>query len=179
MRTRGQINSAVIVDFKLAFTEYQKSFPEDDSVVPKFVPLTKFWPTVGDDEIPDFSRSCNDLYCHRKSCIVNEYYSNQRRQLAKLQPTIRQWLEDFDNMADKDEQNVNFKAYMQEKDLIRLLPGVVPGFSLRNRVWGKYPHEQARFIPSGVRQMLRAQSTYGARNSSTQPRSARVCSATG
>lgn len=132
-----QINSAVIIDFKLAFTEYQKSFPEADSVVPKFIPLMRYWPAVGDHEIPDFSTSCNVLYCHSKSCVVNEYYRNQRRQLAKLEQTIRQWLEDFDILNDKEEERSKFKEHMHERDLIKLLPGVVPGFSLRNRVWGK------------------------------------------
>lgn len=101
-----------------------------------FNPLTKFWPELP-REILDFSTSCSDLYCHDRECIQNAYYNNQKRQLAKLEPTIKQWLENFDNLTGKDEENIKFKAYMQEKDLIQLLPGVVPGFSLRNRVWGK------------------------------------------
>ncbi|KAJ4387560.1 hypothetical protein N0V93_008155 [Gnomoniopsis smithogilvyi] len=165
---KEEIDSAVIIDLKLAFTEYEKSFPEADSVVPRFLSLTRCWPAVGGAEIPDFSKSCSKLYCHSKDCIEDEFYDNQKRQLAKLESTINQWvLEDFEAFAEKDKEKTHFKAYMEEKDLTKLLPGVVPAFSLRNRAWVQVSLDQLEYVkqqndwnklvlPKGHREIVQA-----------------------
>lgn len=128
------------MDFKLAFTEYEKSFPPADSVVPQFNSLTRCWPPVTSPgwEIPDFARSCKTLYCHNDECIKNEYYDSQKRQLAKLEITINQWLENWNALTGKDKEDTKLKTDMQGKGLIQLLPGTVPAFALRNRTWGMY-----------------------------------------
>lgn len=48
-------------------------------------------------------------------------------------------LEEYEiEKSDQNDGMRKFKQYMEEKDLIRILPGVVPGFALRNRKWGKF-----------------------------------------
>lgn len=47
-------------------------------------------------------------------------------------------LADFDPEGGRPEdQLVNINKFLEENDLIRLLPGWVYGFALRNRKWGK------------------------------------------
>lgn len=47
-------------------------------------------------------------------------------------------LADFDTEGGRPEDQLeNVKKFLEENDLIRLLPGWVYGFALRNRKWGK------------------------------------------
>lgn len=129
-----------MVDLKLAFTEYQKDFPPDDSIIPKFKSLTKTWPLT-EQTIPDFyvrDMMCpHGQYCHSINCGSDRYFGSQRLQLDKLQPRLQELLEEIESLPRDEGDNGHLKGYMENQDLIELLPGSVPGFSLRNRAWGK------------------------------------------
>lgn len=140
-----QVHSAAVVDLKLACTEYQKEFPEQDAVIPTFKPFGKFWPEVG-AELSDCSVwariPCpHGPYCHGYSCVEDLYRTSQKNQLEKIEPKIQEVLEEFDFLPQEEGNIDRFKSYLEEQDLIELLPGVVPGFALRNRAWGKCLHE--------------------------------------
>lgn len=139
MKTNEQINSAVIVDFKSAFEEYHESFPDPEAVVPEFSSLTRIWPNIGNGEIYELYRNtCNVSWCHRSGCLSDPYYGYQKSQRENVEPKIKTLLEEYENEKPHNEEGLErFKEYMEKSDLIRPLPGVVPGFALRNRKWGK------------------------------------------
>lgn len=70
-------------------------------------------------------------------CSLDRYVENQRHHLEKLQPRIQDILEEFEPLPREDGEINRLKEYMESQDLIELLPGSVPGFSLRNRAWGQ------------------------------------------
>lgn len=129
-----------MVDLKLAFTEYQKDFPPDDSIIPKFKALTKTWPSL-ESTIPDFlvrdAPCSHNQYCYANMCGIDRYIESQRSQLDKLQPRVQELLEEIESLPRDEGDNSGLKEYMENQDLIELLPGSAPGFSLRNRAWGK------------------------------------------
>lgn len=129
-----------MIDLKLAFTEYQKDFPAGDSIIPKFKSLTKTWPLV-ERTIPDFfvcyPKCLHGPYCYSSRCGLDKHGESQRQHLEKLQPRIQDLLEEFESLP-REQMDINHvKEYMESQDLIELLPGSVPGFSLRNRGWGQ------------------------------------------
>lgn len=136
---RDQINSAVIIDFNLSFQEYQQSFPDSKHVVPQLAPLTGFWPASPIGEVDAFVTStCDDAWCHKDTCIADRYYELGLKQLGKIEDRIKGSLDEYDpSMILRKQGLQDFKQFMEEHQLIRLLPGVVPGFALRNRKWGK------------------------------------------
>ena len=139
-RSREEINSAVIVDFKLAFQEYRDSFVGGENVVPKLTSLAGYWPNTFSNEVLQlYSTSCSTLWCHDKDCLSDCYSSFHSDQVQKAEPKVKALLEEHDSgNLDNRGSLERFKAYMEEKDLIRLLPGIVPGFALRNRKWGMF-----------------------------------------
>ncbi|KAJ4419497.1 hypothetical protein N0V82_004942 [Gnomoniopsis sp. IMI 355080] len=173
--SREEVHSAVVVDLKLASTEYQKEFPDDDAVIPFFQTFkTEFWPAV-DGELSDLSgwefhpRPCHHgPYCLGDSCFVSHpYRSSQRSQLEKLEPKIQEVLEEFDYPFEEKGEIDRFKTYLEEQDLIELLPGVVPGFALRNRTWVQLNLDQLDYVekedewkkltlPKGHKQIVQA-----------------------
>lgn len=55
-----------------------------------------------------------------------------------MEDRIKSLLDDYEpSIVLRDRGLQDFKQFMEENDLIILLPGVVPGFALRNRKWGK------------------------------------------
>lgn len=132
----------MVVDTKLSFTEYQNEFPEDDMVKPAFAQFTKrFWPDVS-GELNDLSASygyntcVHGPYCLGYDCVFDLYQRSQRDQLATLEPRIQEILEEADFFPHGQSDIERFKTYLEDQDLLELLPGVVPGFALRNRSWG-------------------------------------------
>lgn len=140
-----QINSAVMVDFRLAFSEYGESFPDPGSTVPQFSTLTGTWPpSVSGESYEIYESTCDDLWCHKGDCIKDSYYSFQEDQVEKFEPELKLLLEEYEPGILQEKGGLDkFKEYMENHDLIRLLPGVVPGFALRSRKWGKLPGKQA------------------------------------
>lgn len=60
-------------------------------------------------------------------------------QAQKVAPKIKALLEEYESSKFQTVESLEeLKKYMEEKDLIRLLPGTVPGFALRNRKWGMF-----------------------------------------
>lgn len=146
-------NGPVVVDLKLAFTEYHKDFPQDDSIAPKFKSLSDFRPLDGTDVPALFDHSyatkaCLDgPYCYKRTCGCDRYNYTQIFKLRKLQQRIQDLLEEFETLPRAEEDIKCFKEYLENQDLIELLPGSVPGFSLRNRVWGGLPNNNVSKIP--------------------------------
>lgn len=132
----------MVIDLKLAFTEYQKDFPQDDSITPRFKSLSDFRPLDGTDIPALFDHSyatqtCLDgPYCYRRTCGCDRYNYTQLFKLRKLQQRLQDVLEEFDPLPKEQDDINSFKDFLENNDLIELLPGSVPGFSLRNRVWG-------------------------------------------
>ncbi|KAL1862622.1 hypothetical protein Daus18300_008419 [Diaporthe australafricana] len=132
--TREDCNSPVVIDLRLAFTESQKEFPESDDICPKSRSLTATWPAP---EVtlpglvytgPPFCK--HGQYCHGELCAEDMYDANQKEQLNKIQPRIQELLEGF-SPSQMEQEDVNrFKEYMESQELLDLLPGTVPGFSL-------------------------------------------------
>lgn len=139
----------MVVDLRLAFTEYKKEFPEEDAVIPAFKPFSNnFWPEwdrdLNDSSGWSGSECLHGQYCCATDCVIDLYSSSQKAQFGKLEPRIQEVLEEFEVLPQKQDDLDRFKDYLEEQDLIELLPGVVPGFALRNRAWGKCKHEACR-----------------------------------
>lgn len=136
----------MVVDLKLSFTEYEKEFPEDDMVTPTFKTFSdKFWPEMSEGLsdiygwVSPFSPpACvHGPYCHGSRCVKDLYELSQKSQLRTLEPRIQDLTEEADFSPQEQSDIDRFKAYLEDQDLIALLPGVVPGFALHNRAWGK------------------------------------------
>ncbi|KAL2289203.1 hypothetical protein FJTKL_02231 [Diaporthe vaccinii] len=171
--TKEECNGPVVIDLKLAFTEYQKDFPQDDSITPRFKSLSDFRPLDGTDIPALFDHSyatqaCLDgPYCYRRTCGCDRYNYTQLFKLRKLQQRIQDVLEEFDPLPNEQDDIDSFKDFLENNDLIELLPGSVPGFSLRNRVWVQLNLDQLNFIeqqddwnklalPKGHREIVQA-----------------------
>jgi len=64
---------------------------------------------------------------------------SQKRLQYKFESGIKLVLEEYESEKQRGKEGrEKFKRLMQEKDIIRLLPGTVPGFALRNRKWGQF-----------------------------------------
>ncbi|KAF2096574.1 P-loop containing nucleoside triphosphate hydrolase protein [Rhizodiscina lignyota] len=140
---REEINSAVIVDIKLAFQQYKGSFRNPDAVVPTFSALNGsllLTPlTIGQTvELHGGICRCgsSNEWCHNFQCTFDQYPNLQKVKRQKAVTVIRALLEECENEKSNQRDGLNnIKNFMEERDLIRLLPGVVPGFALRNRKW--------------------------------------------
>lgn len=134
-----QINSAVIVDFKSSFQEYQHEFRDPDDAVPKFTPISGLWPNEELGETYEiYKTKCTDGWCQKLDCLRDPCYASQATQVEKIEREIKSILEEYEDASLRQREGAEwFKKYLEEKDLIRFLPGVVPGFALRNRKWGK------------------------------------------
>ncbi|KPM40079.1 hypothetical protein AK830_g6502 [Neonectria ditissima] len=177
-KSREEISSAVMVDFKLAFSEYKDSFQDPDSVVPQFTTLIGPWPYGTDGETYEIYKStCDDLWCHQEECLVDPYTDFQEDQVEKIEPKVKLLLEEYETGALQEKEGLEeFKEYMEKHDLIRLLPGMVPGFALRRRKWVQLdlsqlmPLEQGDdwnklVLPPGHREMVQAMVETHARGS--------------
>ncbi|GAB1312064.1 hypothetical protein MFIFM68171_02274 [Madurella fahalii] len=149
--SREEINSAVIVDIKLAFQEYEGAFASGESVVPKLTSLIGYWPPAYAPEVLQLHISgCDNVWCHNSSCMNDCYFSFHADQVQKVEPKMKALLEEHESGKLDDKESLKrFKAYMEEKDLIRLLPGTVPGFALRNRKWVQLDLEKLQSLPQG------------------------------
>ncbi|KAK4207871.1 aaa family atpase protein [Rhypophila decipiens] len=125
--TREDINSPVVIDMKLAYESETNGID-----APKFAPLTTFW--IDDNSSMEAfdllgKPTCSNQWCYDGECLVRLYVTYQmglRNTMDhKIKPTLEQYSVDRDG----------FTQLLETRGLIQLLPGVVPGFALRNRKW--------------------------------------------
>jgi hypothetical protein len=134
-----KVNSAVIVDVKLAFRQYKDSFPNPDEVIPIFSFVNGPWFRTSAREVFEvWGGKCRKghNWCARYEDNIDYYFDHQRQQREKAGPISRLLIEEYElqKLNSKDGLN-NFKKYLDDNKLIQLLPGVLPGFALRNRKW--------------------------------------------
>ncbi|KAM7212416.1 aaa family atpase protein, partial [Rhypophila decipiens] len=122
-----QINSPVVVDMKLAYESEANGID-----APKFAPLTTFW--IADNSLMEAfdllgKPTCSNQWCYDGKCLARLYVAYQmglRNTMDhKIKPTLEQYNVD----------RYGFTELLETRGLISLLPGVVPGFALRNRKW--------------------------------------------
>ncbi|KAL6410848.1 AAA family ATPase [Ilyonectria robusta] len=168
-KSRHEINSAVIVDFKLSFQEYVQEFPDHENIVPSFTPAAVSMIIFREAPVIEFYiHQCGDSWCHGNGCVFEAYGAFQLSQIRHITPRIKALLEEDETVKlTKKESLQKFKKYMEDNDLIRLLPGVVPGFALRNRKWVQLDLDQLEelkqedewkklVLPDGHREMVQA-----------------------
>ncbi|KAI1753757.1 hypothetical protein F4782DRAFT_545533 [Xylaria castorea] len=134
---REEINSSVIVDVKLAF-EGDHDLEKQSIEVPKFNSPANFWlerPYGGAYNVIG-KTSCSNPWCYDKSCTGNVYNESQRRRQYGDISEIRLVLEEYETLNRRGiGGRKRFRRLMEDKDVVRLLPGALPGFALRNRRW--------------------------------------------
>ncbi|KAI8712655.1 ATPase-AAA-core domain-containing protein [Fusarium sp. LHS14.1] len=76
------------------------------------------------------------MWCHHRDCTSDVYVESQKSKRITIESNIKLILEEYDNEKKRGDQGLGrLKKLMEERDIIRLLPGTVPGFVLRNRKW--------------------------------------------
>ncbi|KAF7956720.1 hypothetical protein EAE96_004050 [Botrytis aclada] len=135
---REEIDSSVVVDVKLAFEG--GSDTDNASIdVPEFRSPASLWLNDAEGEIYDLygKSTCSHKWCYSRGCTSNVYIGSQKRQRDKIESKIKGALEEYETEKQgKDNDGLEYlKEYMKNNDIIRLLPGAVPGFALRNRKW--------------------------------------------
>ncbi|KAF7901102.1 hypothetical protein EAF00_003323 [Botryotinia globosa] len=169
---REEIDSPVVVDVKLAYEggpDANKAFID----VPEFRSPTSLWLNDAAGEMYDLygKSTCSHKWCYSRDCTSNVYIGCQKRQRDKIESEsdIKTALEDYETgKQGKGNNSLEYvKEYMENKGIIRLLPGAVPGFALRNRKWVLLNLAQLKpvkqndnwenlVLPSGHRQMVQA-----------------------
>jgi len=81
---------------------------------------------------------CSNRWCYSPGCVPCAYNRSQKRVRDKIESDIRLVMEEYESEKQRGTEGiVHFKQTLVQRDLVRLLPGAVPGFALRNRRWGK------------------------------------------
>ncbi|THV49355.1 hypothetical protein BGAL_0199g00140 [Botrytis galanthina] len=135
---REEIDSPVVVDVKLAF----EGGPDADKAfidVPEFKSPASLWLSNAAGEIYDLygKSTCSHKWCYSRDCTSNVYIRSQKMQQYSITSKIQTALEDYESEKQgKGNNGLEYvKDYMENNGIIRLLPGAVPGFALRNRKW--------------------------------------------
>ncbi|KAK3349666.1 hypothetical protein B0T25DRAFT_247604 [Lasiosphaeria hispida] len=171
---REDINSPVVLDIKLAF-ENDQSPGKEQILVPRLSGAPSGpWLALRYDEAHDtFGRvpgpaACFRKWCYNRRCTYNLYMDTQRRIRDKIEADAKLVLEEYESERQLGYEGLaRFQDLMEKRDLIRLLPGAVPGFALRNRKWVVLdlrllgPVEQNSewdnlVLPAGHREMVQA-----------------------
>lgn len=85
-----------------------------------------------------YMHGCDGLWCHLYDCIGEAYDTFQLSQIEKITHRIKALLDEDETVKLIQKDGLQkFKKYMEDNDLIRLLPDVVPGYALRHRKWGE------------------------------------------
>ncbi|RSL82429.1 hypothetical protein CEP51_005150 [Fusarium floridanum] len=131
------INSAVVVDMKVAFEDgsNEESGPIQ---VPKFTSPTSLWLANAEMGAYDLfgKPTCSHLWCYHRNCTSDVYIESQKRKRFTIESRIKLILEEYDNEKKRGSEGLGrIKKLMEDNDIIRLLPGAVPGFVLRSRKW--------------------------------------------
>ena len=132
-----KVNGAVVVDVKLAMLEHGDKFP---GLKVETMDISKYWALSrrDGDEILDLAiPGGEETACH-KSCTDEIFPSWHRRQRDKLATRIKRILDEYEGESWDDPTHLKtFSQRMEDEELLILMPGVVPGFVLRNRNWGE------------------------------------------
>ncbi|RSL39551.1 hypothetical protein CEP53_013974 [Fusarium sp. AF-6] len=135
---------AVVVDMKVAF---EGGTDEEESLiqVPKFTSPAFLWlPNDGGIYNIFGKPNCSHSWCHHRDCTSDLYIESQKKQRDTIESEIKLILEEYGNEKKRGNEGLDrIRQLMEEKDIIRLLPGAVPGFALRNRKWGHREMVQA------------------------------------
>ncbi|KAM7204873.1 hypothetical protein V8F33_001462 [Rhypophila sp. PSN 637] len=126
--TREDINSPVVVDMKLAYESETNGIE-----APRFAPLTTFW--IAENSLNETfdllgKPTCLNQWCYDGKCLARIYVTYQMGLRNMMDHKIKPTLEKFDTHGLDD-----FVNLLETRGLIQLLPGIVPGFALRNRKW--------------------------------------------
>ncbi|KAI9641150.1 hypothetical protein NHQ30_010580 [Ciborinia camelliae] len=148
------------------------SGPDTDKAfikVPEFRSPASLWLNDVEGEIYDLyeKSECSHKWCYR--CSSNAYIKSQKTQRNEIESKIKLVFEEYE--SEKQQRGKNglkyLKKLMENNDMIRLLPGAVPGFALRNRKWvllnltklkpvKQNDNWENLVLPSGHRQMVQA-----------------------
>ncbi|KAH7309948.1 hypothetical protein BKA65DRAFT_601356 [Rhexocercosporidium sp. MPI-PUGE-AT-0058] len=118
--SREEVNSPVIVDFRLAFTEYKQLFQNSESIVPTFSPLTGYWNSIKHTRVSEFTRDPMCNCCPSSDAWATE----QRSRREKVEKKVKMTLEDFE-FEKSSSSYEGFKHYLEASNLIKLLPGTM------------------------------------------------------
>lgn len=107
---------------------------------PKFPSLTMLWTL--DDSFEAFDLigkpACSNQWCYDKKCLGRIYITYQMGLRTTFEHDIKPTLEGFDQVKGEGAKGLEtFSRLLESRHLIELLPGVAPGFALRNRRWGE------------------------------------------
>ncbi|KAK4224087.1 hypothetical protein QBC38DRAFT_486247 [Podospora fimiseda] len=169
---REEINSPVVVDTKLAF-EGDSSLGNNQVQAPKFDSRQRFWlinqPANRERSLILPAPNCFHPRCQMDVCIFRASGSGQANWMyrdGRPQAHLKSVLEEQER-AGEGPLSSSFRNRMMSADLIRLLPGSVPAFALRNRKWVlldldllkpvEHNHEWKNLVlPKGHRKMVQA-----------------------
>ncbi|ETS76967.1 hypothetical protein PFICI_10841 [Pestalotiopsis fici W106-1] len=138
---REEINSPVVVDIKLAY-EGGRDIAEALIKVPIISPGVRdavvWMPGVFEASHNIFGKrpSCSHRWCISLQCTYDCYNTGQATQGHKMLTDADLVLEEYESeMLRGLEGLAQFTQLMAERNLVELLPGMIPGFALRNRKW--------------------------------------------
>lgn len=81
---------------------------------------------------------CSYKWCYDAVCNLNPYNGAQHTMRQFIGSKVKTILEECETENQRGKNSIDgIKQLMKDNDLIRLLPGALPGFALRNRKWGK------------------------------------------
>ncbi|KAF9881526.1 hypothetical protein CkaCkLH20_00672 [Colletotrichum karsti] len=155
--TRETINSEVIVDFKLAFEDGTIPSMEVSEIKPIFEDVIKHdWPRRTRGEVHDWyehdevrgwevNRSCYDEYHHNVTGYKHQD-SQSQNVLRKLKLVFESYTT---SKAQTKKESEAFKMYLKENNLMKLFPGTVPGYALRNRKWVQLDVDRLQYVQHG------------------------------
>ncbi|KAI9694334.1 MAG: hypothetical protein M1820_009023 [Bogoriella megaspora] len=137
-----RINTAVIVDVKLAFQQYKDKFQDLDTLVSSSSSLQGHWERNKDPfQVYDtFGGDCPQKHplCIGYDCHWDESDYRQEQARSKFLPDPKLLHDEYENVRWNQKDGLEqFVKFMEDNELIQLLPCIVPGFALRNRKWGK------------------------------------------
>ncbi|KAK0714402.1 hypothetical protein B0T21DRAFT_340107 [Apiosordaria backusii] len=168
---REEIDSAVIVDMKMAFTEDSDAWLRTGNKVPRFISIPESrgmfsnYPGGNDKYAMFGAPTCGYRWCEVHIFGRNFYSEAVGKRREKVEEEIRALLDDPDQHATETQ-----RAFITEHlkpSLLHLLPGAVPGFALRNRKWALLDLARLQpvehnygwnnlVLPSGHRKMVQA-----------------------
>ncbi|KAK4209029.1 hypothetical protein QBC37DRAFT_431008 [Rhypophila decipiens] len=134
---REEINSPVVIDLTQAFQGGPGKY-DVDLKVPTFASVSNLWIFDRGLESRELfgPSSCPHRWCYSNDCSKDQYHNYQKSLRNKVDTELRLILEEYEGEKQRDSKDVNrFHETLVNRDLVKLLPGVVPGFALRVRRW--------------------------------------------
>ncbi|KAK7709975.1 hypothetical protein SLS63_013117 [Diaporthe eres] len=161
---KEEVKSDVIVDMNLAMTgqPWVSAWPGTKLIQASW--FTKVAKEVM--EVP--KRTCNHTSCHDPSCIEDVYVQQQKQTFVEVWPELDAKMEEHDLLKINTEEHIDrCKKVMERENLLVLFPGIVSGYSLRNRKWVRLDINQLQdvtyqdgwselVLPKGHKKMVQA-----------------------